>query len=35
MFHTYVKYAIFDWINTLFCTELKWPHCQKIDETRK
>ena len=23
----YVQYGIYDWINTLFCTKLKWKFC--------
>ena len=34
-FLKYVKYVIFDWVRTLFCCELEWEDCQKIDAARE
>lgn len=34
-FHKYIKYGIYDWINTLFCTKLNWEECEEIDNTRE
>lgn len=31
----YVQYGIYDWINALFCTKLKWKFCNQIDEIRE
>ena len=33
-FLKYTKYAIYDWIRTLFCCELEWEDCQQIDAAR-
>lgn len=34
-FFKYVKYTIFDWIQTLFCCTIKWHDCILIDNTRE
>lgn len=31
----YIKYSIYDWINVLFCTKIKWHECNEIDEVRE
>lgn len=30
-FLTYIKYGIYEWINTLFCMKLKWKLCNNIE----
>ncbi len=30
-FITYIKYSIYEWINTLFCIKLKWKLCNDIE----
>ncbi len=34
-FLKYIKYSIFDWVQTLFCFTLKWNDCILIDNTRQ
>lgn len=33
-FWTYIKYSIFDWVNTLFAYKINWKDCIEIDDTR-
>lgn len=34
-FFTYIKYTIYTWINTIFCTRIKWKNCNDIDKVRE
>ena len=34
-FFKYIKYCIYDWVNTLTCCSLNWKDCKEIDDTRK
>lgn len=33
-FYKYIKFSVYDWINTLFCVQVKWNDCIIIDATR-
>lgn len=33
-FSKYIKYQIFDWVQTLFCCQIEWKDCLMIDSTR-
>lgn len=30
----YIKYSIFDWVNTLCCKQICWEDCKKVNNTR-
>ena len=34
-FLKYLKYVVYDWIKTLFCREMNWEDCRKIDTARE
>ena len=34
-FFKYLKYVVYDWVKTLFCCELNWEDCRKIDTARE
>ena len=34
-FLLYVKYAIYDWIKTLFCYEFSWKDCHEVDQSKE
>lgn len=33
-FFRYIKYQIFNWVNTLFRCQIPWADCKKIEESR-
>ena len=34
-FTKYIKYEIFDWVETMFCLKMNWKDCLMVDSTRE